>query len=627
MTMMNKKGSPMKKIIFSTMIALLLVFVGCQNEELVNDNNTDNSGKKVTLTAHIQGSADSRVALTPEISNGATTVMVDWRNSGEKEVFQVACFSSNGFSAPTTFTQVEGSQFTGTIPSDITPLGFWATYGGTMDESGWDYDLSQQYGTLNEDFVLMEAIMEGATLPTTIDFEHKTAILQPTFTGVGMGEIKQIVMSGVENEISPINKATGQITITPTDAQNGIYVFLTMPNDNNETYISNHTFRFTVTASGTVTASDKVYTGSLTIPNRKSIEAGKFYTANIKLTEVITYCYLPSGAIFNAALCDILDDNSTVTAIEFVAGSNLEGTEVYNENVSTSYVELNYKIVNNTLQLHTSANKFKFPADCSSMFVGYDGEETSMDQITTIQFNGCIDTSEVTNMSEMFYDCRDLTTIDLSSFNTSKVTEMNDMFCGCSSLTSLDLSSFNTSKVTEMIGMFYGCSSLISLDLSSFNTSNVTTMNNMFASSRLLSSITFGDKFTTSEVTDMLAMFEECSALTTLDLSFFNTSKVTNMARMFNGCSSLTTLNLSSFTADNVGSMNEMFNECGKLEELHLENFKPTTTDERHYFWMFHVGSELEDPKRTKIYVATPNPFENWIDQTHINDGKAYFIE
>ena len=36
----------MKKIIFSTMIASLLAFVGCQNEELVNENTNNGNGKK-----------------------------------------------------------------------------------------------------------------------------------------------------------------------------------------------------------------------------------------------------------------------------------------------------------------------------------------------------------------------------------------------------------------------------------------------------------------------------------------------------------------------------------------------------------------------------------------------------
>ena len=123
-----------------------------------------------------------------------------------------------------------------------------------------------------------------------------------------------------------------------------------------------------------------------------------------------------------------------------------------------------------------------------------------------------LDTSNVTNMTNIFYGCSSLTSLDLSNFNTSNVIIMSGMFYNCSSLTSLDLSNFNTSKVTTMQEMFSGCSSLTSLDLSNFNTSNVTNMTNIFYN---------------------------CSSLTSLDLSSFDTSKVTDMNYMFGSCSSL----------------------------------------------------------------------------------------
>ena len=37
-------------------------------------------------------------------------------------------------------------------------------------------------------------------------------------------------------------------------------------------------------------------------------------------------------------------------------------------------------------------------------------------------------------MSEMFYDCRQLKSLDLTNFNTSSVKNMNYMFHGCSNL-------------------------------------------------------------------------------------------------------------------------------------------------------------------------------------------------
>ena len=75
-------------------------------------------------------------------------------------------------------------------------------------------------------------------------------------------------------------------------------------------------------------------------------------------------------------------------------------------------------------------------------------------------------TDNVRNMGSMFWNCRTLTSLNLSSFNTSKVTNMNTMFCCCKKLTSLNLSSFNTSKVTYMRNMFMYCDVLTSITVS-----------------------------------------------------------------------------------------------------------------------------------------------------------------
>ena len=84
-------------------------------------------------------------------------------------------------------------------------------------------------------------------------------------------------------------------------------------------------------------------------------------------------------------------------------------------------------------------------------------------------------TSNVTSMYEMFRNCINLQSLDLSNFDTSNVTDMSYMFTFCINLQSLDLSNFDTSNVTDMSGMFNYCSKLQSLDLSNFDTSNVTT--------------------------------------------------------------------------------------------------------------------------------------------------------
>ncbi|MCJ1995073.1 BspA family leucine-rich repeat surface protein, partial [Lactococcus piscium] len=105
-----------------------------------------------------------------------------------------------------------------------------------------------------------------------------------------------------------------------------------------------------------------------------------------------------------------------------------------------------------------------------------------------------LDTSEVTNMDKMFYDCYDLKQLDLSNFNTSNVTSIVDMFFYCVSLKSLDLSKFDTKKMTDMTGLFKTCTGLKTLDLSSFNTLSKPKMTDMF-NDTVLSSLTLGNEF------------------------------------------------------------------------------------------------------------------------------------
>ena len=153
-----------------------------------------------------------------------------------------------------------------------------------------------------------------------------------------------------------------------------------------------------------------------------------------------------------------------------------------------------------------------------------------------------LNTSEVKDMSYMFYDCKALTSLDLKNFNTKNVTDMNSMFAKCGALKSLDLMNFNTQNVTDMSSMFDDCWALTSLDLMNFNTQNVTDMRKMFSDCRTLTSLDLKN-FNTENVTNMSLMFSGCSALTSLDLKNFDTQYVTDMREMFSYCAALTTIN------------------------------------------------------------------------------------
>ena len=186
--------------------------------------------------------------------------------------------------------------------------------------------------------------------------------------------------------------------------------------------------------------------------------------------------------------------------------------------------------------------------DSSSLFYEFTG-------LISINFNHLFDTSNVTNMSYMFYHCSNLETLDLRNFNTSNVTNMSYFIAGGNNLTSLDLSSFDTRKVTTMRHMF---TSYYAKEIQVFQKSK-------------LEEIIFGENFLTINVSDMKDMFSGLP-LKTLDLSNFNTEKVTNMYHMFRGCYNLTNLNLCSFNTSKVTDMVGMFSNTPALTSVYVGN-------------------------------------------------------
>ena len=112
-----------------------------------------------------------------------------------------------------------------------------------------------------------------------------------------------------------------------------------------------------------------------------------------------------------------------------------------------------------------------------------------------------LDTSNVTNMYYMFYDCPNLTTIP--QLDTGKVTNMSSMFGSCSNLTTIP--QLNTSNVNNMYYMFGSCRNLTTIP--QLDTSNVNTIG---------------------------YMFDGCNKLTTIPQ--LNGEKLININRAFNNC-------------------------------------------------------------------------------------------
>ena len=160
-----------------------------------------------------------------------------------------------------------------------------------------------------------------------------------------------------------------------------------------------------------------------------------------------------------------------------------------------------------------------------------------------------------------------------ASFRDFRPTNTSRWFYNCYALKQIEgLEHLNTENVTDMLEMFRNCNALTSLDVSHFNTGNVRRMNFMFAGCWNLRSLDLRN-FNTKKVTGMRSMFSGCWSLTSLNLTKFNTDSVTTMRGMFDGCAGLTSLDLSKFNTQNVTSMREMFDGCSGLTSLDLNNF------------------------------------------------------
>ena len=284
---------------------------------------------------------------------------------------------------------------------------------------------------------------------------------------------------------------------------------------------------------------------------------GEEVCTNYKATDK-TYAKI-EGGYFSRAIPRVKYADGTLTF--FLASKETLGENEYGIYGGLGTPDWVFNNANVTKVVFDPAFANARPTNCKEWFQG-------CVKLTSIEGIEYLNTSQVTDMHNMFYNCFNLQTTDFSGFDTRKVKDMSNMFYNCGSLKSLDISNFNTSEVTDMRHMFYHCIGLKSLDLSHFNTSKVSIMISMFQSCFNLSSVNLSG-WDTRNVGSMNHMFERCNSLKTLDLSGFDTrEKTCSMYDMFNTCNGLTTIFVSDkFAVGTSGTGDDtMFLGCTKLK-------------------------------------------------------------
>ena len=192
-------------------------------------------------------------------------------------------------------------------------------------------------------------------------------------------------------------------------------------------------------------------------------------TTNITLYahfEPLTYVTLAPGRDFNELIAPIGHEATKIKFTQDPIPSDYSGEKVGvsidSNGKQTDDVVAWYDSENKTLYI-TSQSKSKiidFNSNCYLMFNGrtLDSNTLSAEEIDFGQ--GVISTSNVTNMDHMFFAFHPLKKVDLSAFDTSKVTCMTEMFYNCTSLSTIIVSDSFVVTQADCRYMFSLCKSL-----------------------------------------------------------------------------------------------------------------------------------------------------------------------
>lgn len=186
-----------------------------------------------------------------------------------------------------------------------------------------------------------------------------------------------------------------------------------------------------------------------------------------------------------------------------------------------------YRIEKRAIIAGDGSGKIVLPADCSGMF-GRSNYGLDTENLTGLTL---FDTAKVTNMNRMFSSenrVNEFRSLDLSNFNTSNVTDIANMFTWCPRIDTLDISNFDLSKVKTMnnppfskckfkvvignmrigtlLNLFRDYEYSGDIDLMDIDTSNINIFSYCFYNSPNITNILLGEKFTFKNATDITSI-------------------------------------------------------------------------------------------------------------------------
>lgn len=194
-----------------------------------------------------------------------------------------------------------------------------------------------------------------------------------------------------------------------------------------------------------------------------------------------------------------------------------------------------------------------------------------------------------------------------AGFNTSNVGNMSSMFYGLSNLTSVDLENLDTHSAYNFSWMFNNAG-LTAIDFSNHDFSNGYNFQGMFANTTKLANI----KLPAMDVSgaDLSNMFDGASTISVVDLSVMTMDEYScpEIKDMFNGATNLTTV----YASDSLASWSEydcVWVESGDPENENVRDFR-----------IFDGADKLEGGLGSKYSVVRPHgyydvtEYSSWYD-------------
>ncbi len=311
----------------------------------------------------------------------------------------------------------------------------------------------------------------------------------------------------------------------------------------------------------------------------------------LKKQELFGFCDSPIiyevDSVNEKIIMELLQTPNTLK--QLFADSTISKIERFDYPFPADGSDYNGMFYHNTELTYIDLTNFSFrqTKDVSNMFY-------SCTKLETIIFPTSDSSNTLEIFSDMFAFTTQLTSIDLSSLSFVSAKDMGYMFHGCTNLKYVKFpENENADKIEILSDIFADCKNLISLDLSNFNFKNLKNLGYMFNGCINLVSLKLPQGEKATRIQYCKYMFSRCSKLTSIDLSYFSFVNVADLGSFFYDCSSLKTLILpQDEVATNIQDFSSMFQGCENLTSINLSNIDFKNAKKLSY--MFYGCTKLE---------------------------------